>query len=114
MASYDEVIPPGKVGQVIATLDTHKLRGSVGRGITVYTDDPRDPSLLLTIRAEVVGGASVLPQESLFLSGAGPGAAPGFLLVQREPSETLNSARPSGVFGKRTSRFTELARCGGS
>jgi len=87
VASYDEVIPPGQVGYVNATLDTHKLRGTVGRGITVYTDDPRRESVMLPIRGEVVGGASVLPQESLFLSTHGRGEVPGMLLVQREPSE---------------------------
>ena len=92
MASFDEVIPPGQVGTIEAKLDTKKLRGSVGRGITVYTDDPNQPKIFLTVRATVLGGVVVLPQEILSIAGIGPGRGRGrnlsTVLVRRDASET--------------------------
>jgi len=88
VASFDEVIPPGEVGYIDAELDTKKLHGSVGRGITVYTDDPQSPKVLLTVRAMVVGGVLVLPREMISLNtAAGAQNAPG-VLVRRDSSET--------------------------
>ena len=88
MASFDEVIPPGQVGHIDAELDTHKLRGSVGRGITVYTDDPQSPKVFLTVRAIVVGGVMVLPQEMIQLNSAGQNQRAPMVLIRREASET--------------------------
>ena len=83
MASFDEVIPPGEVGHIEATLDTKKLSGSVGRGITVYTDDPHSPKVFLTVRATVVGGVMVLPQEMIYLNSRARKQRPPMVLVRR-------------------------------
>ena len=88
MASFDEVIPPGQVGHIDAKLDTQKLRGSVGRGITVYTDDPNLPKVFLTVKATVVGGVVILPHEMISVSGGGRGRNSPAVLLRREPSET--------------------------
>jgi len=88
VASFDEVIPPGEVGHIDATLDTKKLRGSVGRGITVYTDDPHSPKVFLTVRAIVVGGVMVLPQEMIYLNSGARNQRSPMVLVRREASET--------------------------
>jgi hypothetical protein len=92
VASFDEVIPPGQVGFVNATLDTKKLHGSIGRGITVYTDDPVVPKLFLTVRAVVLGGVSILPYEMVTVSNRGPSNRAPKLLIRRESSETAELA----------------------
>jgi hypothetical protein len=77
------------VGHIDATLDTKKLRGAVGRGITVYTDDPGLPKVFLTVSATVVGGVQVLPQPVMsIVSEGGPGRNAPMVLVRTEPSET--------------------------
>jgi hypothetical protein len=76
------------VGYIKATLHTEKLRGNVGRGITVQTDDPATPTLRLTIRAEVVGSVLVLPAESLMFNNVSPRQNRTRLLVRRDPTET--------------------------
>ena len=92
MASFDEVIPPGQVGFVNATLDTEKLHGSIGRGITVYTDDPAVPKLFLTVRAIVLGGVAILPHEMVSVSNRGPSNRGPKLLIRRESTETAELA----------------------
>ena len=88
MTSFDEVIPPGKAGHVTAKLDTTKLHGAVGRGITVRTDDPAKPALFLTVRGEIVGGVTILPDEVLHLNNNTGGPTAGSVLVTRGNGET--------------------------
>jgi len=88
VASFDEVIPPGKAGHVTAKLDTTKLHGAVGRGITVRTDDPAKPVLFLTVRGEIVGGVTILPDEVLQLNNHTSGPTSGTVLVTRGAGET--------------------------
>jgi hypothetical protein len=61
VATYDEVIPPGGVGQLQATLITDTLIGEVGQGISVMTNDPTSPAVYLLLRATVVTAVRVLP-----------------------------------------------------
>jgi hypothetical protein len=88
VASFDEVIPPGQAGNVTAELDTQKLHGAVGRGITVYTNDPARPKWFLTVRATVVGGVIVLPSETVALHNRDERFRSRKLLVQRASGET--------------------------
>lgn len=88
MTSFDEVIPPGKAGNVTAKLDTTKLHGSVGRGITVRTDDPGSPSLFLTVRAEIVGGVTILPDEVLHVNNGSSGGTGGSVVITRGSGES--------------------------
>jgi hypothetical protein len=116
VASFDEVIPPGQVGHIDAKLDTHKLRGSVGRGITVYTDDPALPKVFLTVKATVVGGVVVLPQEMLSVAGRGRGRNIPSVLLRREASETgqleIADATPSVPWLVVTTEKLEQSRPG--
>jgi len=88
VASYDEVIPPGQAGKIAAKLDTVKLHGDVGRGITVRTDDPDRPSVFLTLRAHVTGGVWILPDEVLHVQNRGGLPAGASVVVRRDPEET--------------------------
>jgi hypothetical protein len=87
VASYPEVIPPGQVGSIDAELDTQKLSGPVGRGISVQTNDPRRPKVFLTIHATVVGGVVLLPRPIVMMTNR---SAAGFyrsVIVRPEQSD---------------------------
>jgi len=102
------------VGHIDATLDTKKLRGSVGRGITVYTDDPGLPKVFLTLSATVVGGVQVLPQPVMAVASAGRNAP--MVLVRREATETgvvkISDVKPSVPWLVATVERLEEARPG--
>lgn len=53
VAEYDEVIAPGGSGTVHAVVDTKSEVGANAKAITVYTNDPRNPRLQLTIKSDV-------------------------------------------------------------
>lgn len=102
------------MGHIDATLDTKKLRGSVGRGITVYTDDPGLPKVFLTLSATVVGGVQVLPQPVMAVASAGRNAP--MVLVRREATETgvvkISDVKPSVPWLVATVERLEEARPG--
>jgi hypothetical protein len=53
VAEYDEEIAPGGTGVVRATVDTRRLSGPNAKTVTVYTNDPRNPRIQLTIKSDV-------------------------------------------------------------
>ena len=50
-----------------ATLNTHSLRGPVERAVTVNSNDPAQPVVILTLKADVLVSVNVLPSEYLSL-----------------------------------------------
>lgn len=67
VADYDETIPPGESGKVHAVLDTSTENGGISKGITVLTDDPETPRVVLTIRAVVEPLVYVRPGYARFI-----------------------------------------------
>lgn len=67
VAEYDEVIPPGGTGQVHAVVDTTSFAGGISKGITVLTDDPDNPRLVLTVKAAVEPKIFVRPGFARFI-----------------------------------------------
>jgi hypothetical protein len=53
VASFDESIAPGSSGKVTAEVATESFRGAIAKDVTVFTSDPANPVLTLTVRAEV-------------------------------------------------------------
>ena len=89
MASFDEVIPPGKAGTIRASIHTANLRGSVAKGITVTHDDPSQGPIALSVRANIVGSVEILPMPMLAVAPRVKGAGePARLIVRKEASET--------------------------
>ena len=76
------------MGYLRASLHTDKLSGSVGRGITVETNDPENPKVFLTVRATVVGSVILLPHASMSIIDAASPNQRRMLLVRQEPTET--------------------------
>jgi len=52
-APQDDLIPPGGTGALEVTFDPAGQQGSVRKSLAVMSNDPRRPSVLLTLRAEV-------------------------------------------------------------
>ena len=67
VATFDETIPPGGEGKVRVVLDTETFRGAVTRDVTVITSDPANPSIALTVRAEVHPAVDADPGYFRFL-----------------------------------------------
>ena len=67
VASFDETVLPGGTGTVRVELDTETFRGPVTRDVTVLTSDPGNPSIVLTVRAEVHPAVDAVPGYFRFL-----------------------------------------------
>jgi hypothetical protein len=67
VASFDETVAPGGEGRVRVELDTETFRGAVTRDVTVLTSDPGNPSIVLTVRAEVHPAVDAVPGYFRFL-----------------------------------------------
>jgi hypothetical protein len=89
VASYDEVVPPGKAGKLKASVHTENYRGAIVKSITVSHDDPSQPAIVLTVKANVVGSVNVLPYPALALAPRLKGfGSPAKLLIRKDPTET--------------------------
>jgi hypothetical protein len=56
-----EAISPGDSTSVVVRLDTARLAGRTTKAVTVYTDDPAEPTALLTLTGEVLTDLVVTP-----------------------------------------------------
>jgi hypothetical protein len=74
VADYDKEIPAGGSGFVKAKLDTKDFSGPISKSILIMTNDPREPTLSVVIKATVQPFVEVLPRPLIR-----------FNAVQREP-----------------------------
>ena len=74
VADYDQEIAPGAEGVVKAKLDTKDFSGPISKSILVMTNDPREPTVSVVIKADVRPFVEVLPRPLIR-----------FNAVQREP-----------------------------
>lgn len=61
VASFDKSIPAGKSGKVHVVVDTVTFTGPISKGVTVYTSDPANPQIELTVRAKIEPYIAVKP-----------------------------------------------------
>jgi Protein of unknown function (DUF1573)/HYDIN/CFA65/VesB-like, Ig-like domain len=75
VASYDHTIAPGASGKVHAVVDTTNFSGPVAKAIAVYTNDPANARLELTIRAKIQPYLMIQPGFARFTlpQGSDPG-----------------------------------------
>lgn len=71
VASFDKTIPPGKSGKVHVVVDTVTFTGPIAKGVTVYTDDPTNPRIELTVRAKVDPYIEVKPGYARYVTVRG-------------------------------------------
>lgn len=66
VAEYDESIEPGETGEIHATIDTTSILGPNAKAITVFTNDPDNPRLQLTVQSDVKPFLTVNPGYARF------------------------------------------------
>lgn len=67
VAEFDKTIAPGQTGKVHAVVDTTTFNGPISKGVTVYTNDPQNPQIELTVRAKVEPYINVKPGYARYL-----------------------------------------------
>ncbi len=88
MASFDEVVPPGKAGSIRASVHTANYKGAIGKSITVTHDDKSQGPIPLSVVAKIVGSVDVLPYPAMQLARHRRGfEEPALLLVRQDPTE---------------------------
>jgi hypothetical protein len=75
------------VGFVTATLDTTQLQGVTVKAIIVKTNDPRTPTLILTVRTHILGSVEVLPQSVIYMRRRPGQSAIARCLIRQEATE---------------------------
>ena len=88
MASFDEVVPPGKAGSIRASVHTASYKGGIGKSITVTHDDTSQGPITLTVTARIVGSVEILPYPALQLARGRRGfLTPAKLIVRKDETE---------------------------
>lgn len=67
VASYASRIEPGRTGLVRTVLETDSFNGPIAKSVTVFTNDPANPRLLLVIKANVRAQVEVKPAYARFV-----------------------------------------------
>ena len=78
VASTDE-IPPGGEGEIRATLDTWGMAEKLSKDLAIYSNDPKKPAYLITLKADVVEDVRFIPSKIYF----------GEVLTGEKATETL-------------------------
>ena len=66
VAKFDKTIGPGESGEVHATVDTADFSGAINKTLTVLSNDPANPRVMLTIKAEVQAQVEARPGFARF------------------------------------------------
>ncbi len=67
VADYDATIAPGASGKIHAVVDTTDFAGGIAKGMTVLTNDPDNPRIVLTIKATVEPSVYLRPGFARFI-----------------------------------------------
>ena len=114
MASFDEVVPPGKAGSIRASIHTANLKGPIGKSITVTHDDTTQQPIVLGVTAKVVGSVDVYPFVGMQLARRRRGFdTPAKLLIRKDGTEkgtlAISGLAPSAKWLKTTARKVDAA-----
>jgi len=89
VASFDEVVPPGKAGTLHASIHTASYRGPVVKVITVTHDDPSQGPIALNLSLDIVGSVNILPFASVQIAPNTRGLQrPPKVLIRKDATET--------------------------
>ncbi|MEZ4549878.1 MAG: hypothetical protein R2874_05200 [Desulfobacterales bacterium] len=96
--SYARQLPPGGTGQITLKLKTDGKAGEIIRHqATLYTDDPENATILLTMTGKVVAPAEIDPKAARLI---GPAGSPVHARVKITPVATnlfqITSMLPTG------------------
>jgi len=67
VAEYDALVPAGGTGKVHVVVETDTFDGGISKGVTVLTDDPQNPRLVLTVKVLVKPLVLVRPGFARFI-----------------------------------------------
>ncbi len=67
VARYDKTIAPGKTGTVHVVIDTTTFSGAIAKYVTVYTNDPDNPQIQLTVKAKIEPYIAIKPGYARFI-----------------------------------------------
>jgi hypothetical protein len=67
VASFDQKIPPGGKGKVVAGIDTSDFQGAISKTVTVLSNDPKNPQLELTVKVKVITHIIAKPGRARFV-----------------------------------------------
>ena len=71
VAEFDKTIAPGQTGKVHAVVETTTFSGPISKGVSVFTNDPENPQIELTIRAKVEPYIAVKPGYARYVTVQG-------------------------------------------
>jgi hypothetical protein len=87
LADFTKVVPPGQVGHITLTTKTPILRPNFDTAAWVYSNDPTNPLVRLTLRGTINQLVELLPSPSLFIRASqGETAQATLTLVNRDRS----------------------------
>jgi hypothetical protein len=76
VVEYDSIIPPGRVGTITPAVKIKGMHGGTFRkGITVVSNDAKNPTLRLSISGEILPIVGTSPSYVRMRSGTGPADA---------------------------------------
>ena len=61
MARYERAIPPGGEGDIVLKLSTRGYQGKLSKSAVVYSNDPQNPQIQLTVQAQIKTPISFQP-----------------------------------------------------
>jgi hypothetical protein len=64
VTEFDKVIPPGGVGKITASLDTAHYKGVITKAVSVTTNDPATPQVVLQLKGDIVVAIDVKPNDT--------------------------------------------------
>ncbi len=88
VAEFDKSIAPGQTGKVHTVLDTTTFNGPISKGVSVFTNDPANPRLELTIRAKVEPYITVKPGYARYITVQGETKQGSIVQTLWSPDET--------------------------
>jgi hypothetical protein len=71
VAEFTRSIPPGQSGKIHTELDTVTFTGPIAKGVSVFTNDPDNPQIELTVRADVQPFISMKPGYARYITVQG-------------------------------------------
>ncbi|NOY70156.1 MAG: DUF1573 domain-containing protein [Deltaproteobacteria bacterium] len=92
-------MPPGKAGQVTLELKTDGDAGQkIKKSATVFTNDPENSKLRLTIEGEIVSAAKIMPKAARLMGHAGEKIAADITItpIEANPFDIVNALADKG------------------
>lgn len=67
VAEFDRTIAPGQVGKVKVKVETANFNGPIAKPISVFTNDPKNPKIELTVKADIKPYLAIEPGYARFI-----------------------------------------------